>query len=58
MTPFRTTPQLPVYDIWVRQGLGDFGWLDVFEPGWVYHLGAVIAAAVAVAAAVIVGRSA
>jgi 4-amino-4-deoxy-L-arabinose transferase-like glycosyltransferase len=56
MVPFRTTPQLPVYDIWTRQGLGNFGWLDVFEPNWVYRAGAVIAGALAVAAAVIVGR--
>jgi 4-amino-4-deoxy-L-arabinose transferase-like glycosyltransferase len=56
MVPLRTTPQLAVYDIWVRQGLGNFGWLDVFEPSWVYRAGAVIAAAIGVAAAVIVGR--
>ncbi len=56
MVPFRTTPQLPVYDIWTRQGLGNFGWLDVFEPNWVYRAGAVIAGAIAVAAAVILGR--
>jgi 4-amino-4-deoxy-L-arabinose transferase-like glycosyltransferase len=53
MTPFRTSPQLPVYDIWVRQGVGQFGWLDVFEPGWVYHLAAIAGGAVAVAAGVI-----
>lgn len=56
MQSFRTTPQLAVYDIWTRQGLGTFGWLNVFEPDWVYRLGAVIAAVIAVAAAVIVGR--
>ena len=43
-------------DIWIRQGLGNFGWLDVFEPDWVYTVGTVIAAGIAVAAAVIVGR--
>ena len=28
LTPFRTTPQLPVYDIWVHQVAGVFGWLE------------------------------
>lgn len=36
LTPFRTTPGLPVYDIWVREATGVFGWADVYLPPFVY----------------------
>lgn len=45
LTPLRTTPDLPVYDIWVRQLTGVFGWLDVYLPVWMYRVAAVSAAA-------------
>ena len=44
LTPFRTTPDLPVYDVWIRQLTGVFGWLDVYLPDWLYRVAAVAAA--------------
>ena len=32
----RVTPGLSVYNVWVREGWGTFGWLDVAMPSWVY----------------------
>ncbi len=49
LTPFRTTPQLPVYDVWGHQVTGVFGWLDVFQPHWMYPTAAVIAGGLAIA---------
>jgi len=34
----RETSGLPVYDVWMLQGFGDFGWLDVTLPDWLYKL--------------------
>jgi 4-amino-4-deoxy-L-arabinose transferase-like glycosyltransferase len=42
--PQRPTPGLPLYDIWVRQLTGVFGWLDVYLPAWMYRVAAVAAA--------------
>jgi 4-amino-4-deoxy-L-arabinose transferase-like glycosyltransferase len=56
MTTFRTTPQLPVYDIWVREGTGAFGWLSVTLPHWVYRVAGVALAALLIAAAAAVVR--
>lgn len=47
LTPFRTTA-VPVRDIWLRQGTGIFGWLDVFLPGWMYRAGELAAGLIAV----------
>lgn len=46
---FRTTGALGLYDIWIRGGTGQFGWLSVSLPEWVYT--AVSAGAAGVAAA-------
>lgn len=56
LTPFRTTQQLPVYDIWLRQGIGDFGWLDVELPKWIYPTAALAAAVVAISAVALLTR--
>jgi 4-amino-4-deoxy-L-arabinose transferase-like glycosyltransferase len=56
MTPFRVTPQLPLYDIWVRQLTGVFGWLDVSLPAWMYPVSATLAAGVTVTAIGILTR--
>lgn len=48
LTPFRVTPQLPVYDIWLNQGTGVFGWLDVYLPDWLYRATAWAAAGIAI----------
>jgi 4-amino-4-deoxy-L-arabinose transferase-like glycosyltransferase len=44
LIPFRVTPDLPVYDIWLLQGTGVFGWTDVYLPGWVYQVAEIAAA--------------
>jgi hypothetical protein len=44
LAPLRTTPDLPVYDIWLRQGTGVFGWLDVYLPNWMYQASGLAAA--------------
>jgi 4-amino-4-deoxy-L-arabinose transferase-like glycosyltransferase len=49
LTRFRTTPDLPVYDIWLRQTTGVFGWLDVYLPDWVYRLSALLVAGLGIA---------
>ena len=38
MSPDRVTSGLPVYDIWLRQGWGVFGWLELWMPEAVYVL--------------------
>ena len=56
MTPLRESPQLPIYDFWIRQGTGAFGWLSVGLPHWVYRIAAVLLAAIAVASVVLLTR--
>ena len=56
LTPFRTTSQLPAYVIWVRQGAGTFGWLDVYLPHWIYPLSAIVLLAIAITAVAILTR--
>lgn len=53
---FRTTPGLPVYDIWVRQMTGVFGWLDVYLPNWLYHLSALATVVLGIASIGLLGR--
>jgi 4-amino-4-deoxy-L-arabinose transferase-like glycosyltransferase len=38
MIRFRLTPQLPLNQIWIDQGAGSFGWLDVSLPTWAYNV--------------------
>ena len=56
LTPLRETPQLPVYDIWLKQGTGAFGWLSVALPGWTYTVAGVLLAALAIAVVVLLAR--
>jgi 4-amino-4-deoxy-L-arabinose transferase-like glycosyltransferase len=56
MTPFRATSGLPVYDTWIRQGWGVFGWLELTMPSWLYGVLAGACGFVAVASAAIVAR--
>ncbi len=44
----RLQPGLPVWNIWVREGWGVFGWVDIYMTNWVYVALAVITAAGAV----------
>ena len=50
----RVTPGLSVYDIWLREGWGVFGWLEVRMPEAVYVLAAAFTSVVAIASAAIV----
>ena len=54
--PFRTTPQLPLYDVWVRQVTGVFGWLDVYLPLWVYKVAAAVGGLIAIAGVALLVR--
>jgi 4-amino-4-deoxy-L-arabinose transferase-like glycosyltransferase len=54
MTPDRVTPGLSVYDIWLRQGWGIFGWLEVTLPARIYELLGAFTAVVGLATAGIV----
>ena len=56
MAPFRATPQLPLYGLWVREVTGVFGWLDVPLPAWIYPTSATAATAVTVAALTLLTR--
>ena len=56
MKPFRATSGLPVYDTWIQQGWGVFGWLELAMPSWLYGVLAGACGFVAVASAAIVAR--
>ena len=56
MTRFRLTADLPLYDVWIGEGWGAFGWLDVRMIGGLYPILAAITGAVAVLGAAIVAR--
>jgi 4-amino-4-deoxy-L-arabinose transferase-like glycosyltransferase len=56
MRGFRTTTGLPVYSVWVREGWGAFGWLDVYMPSWIYGLLASLTGLVAAGSAAVVAR--
>ncbi|MHB8690865.1 MAG: DUF2142 domain-containing protein [Solirubrobacteraceae bacterium] len=48
---------LPLWNLWIRQGWGVFGWVDVYMTGWVYVVLAVVTGAVAIGAVAIVVRA-
>ena len=47
------TPTLPVYDVWLKQAWGAFGWQEVQFPGWLYA--ALVAATVGIVAVALSG---
>lgn len=48
-TPFTSSNGgITAYYVWLREGLGDFGWLDVTLPGWLYEACAGAAAVLAI----------
>jgi uncharacterized membrane protein len=49
MTRFRDSSGWPAYNYWVKQTVGNFGWLTVFLPGWIYAAVAAVAAVIAAA---------
>ena len=50
LTRFLPSSGLPLYDVWLRQDIGAFGWLDVGLPSWVYPIATAIIAVFAIAA--------
>ena len=56
MYPSRVTAGLGVYDIWIREGIGDFGWLVVPLPEWVYTVSAAVLGGLAVGMVAVVAR--
>jgi hypothetical protein len=54
MSQDRVTPGLAVYDVWLREGWGKFGWLEVGLPSAVYALLAGFMSVVAIASAAII----
>jgi 4-amino-4-deoxy-L-arabinose transferase-like glycosyltransferase len=56
LTHFRTTEGLPLYEVWLREGWGVFGWLELAMPNWLYGLLTGFTAIVVVASAAVVAR--
>ncbi len=52
----RMTAGLPVYDIWLREGVGTFGWLDVYLPSWIYPAAGISVAGIGIATVSLVAR--
>ena len=45
----RETTGLSIHDIWLLQGVGTFGWLQVVLPPWVYQVAEYVISAIAIA---------
>lgn len=56
MVPLRSTYGLPLFDVWLREGWGMFGFLEIEMSNWLYGLLTAITAAVAVVTIGIVAR--
>ena len=56
LTPLRRTPGLPLYETWIRQGWGVFGWVSVPMPEWIYGVLSVVSAGVAALAVNVLAR--
>ena len=56
MSPIRATRGLPLHAIWIGQGTGAFGWLDVALPSWMYTVSEALLAALSVAVVVLATR--
>jgi 4-amino-4-deoxy-L-arabinose transferase-like glycosyltransferase len=53
---FGGLPDMPVYNIWVKQGWAAFGWLEVQFPDWVYAVLGLLSATSLAAGAVLLWR--
>jgi hypothetical protein len=56
MHPATNGPGLPAYELWVKQLVGQFGWLNVFEPAWLYPVVAIAAGVIVIAAIALLTR--
>jgi hypothetical protein len=56
MTQLKTTPGLHLYEIWVREGWGVFGYLDVAMPSWLYGVLAGVSAVITAAGLALLAR--
>lgn len=56
MHPFRLVGGVPANQLWIIQGTGAFGWLDVYLPGWVYWVSRVMIGLLAISVAAAVSR--
>jgi hypothetical protein len=56
MIRFRITSGLPLYELWVREGWGVFGYLDVGMPSWLYGVLAGVTGAIAAATTTLLTR--
>jgi hypothetical protein len=54
--PFGGIPKLPFYDLWLKGGWAEFGWLEVRFPEWVYGLLAALSVLAFVGAGIAVYR--
>ncbi|MHB8690867.1 MAG: DUF2142 domain-containing protein [Solirubrobacteraceae bacterium] len=52
----RLDPGLSAWNLWIREGWGAFGWIDVYMPAWVYAVLASLTAVVVVGGAAILVR--
>jgi len=52
----RPTPGLPLWQVWIREGWGTFGWIDVPLPAALYPVVAALTAGIGLGAATIVSR--
>jgi 4-amino-4-deoxy-L-arabinose transferase-like glycosyltransferase len=48
MTALRESTQLPLYKVWIRDGWGVFGWLEVSMPSWIYAVLTAVTAAIVI----------
>jgi hypothetical protein len=53
---FRATAELPVYDLWLREGWGVFGWVNVPLGHWIYRLLAALTGTIGVVGAATIAR--
>ncbi len=54
LTSFRETAGLPLYQLWVKEGWGVFGWRNIGLPPWTYMLLGIASGVVAIGSAVVV----
>ncbi|HEX5910130.1 MAG TPA: DUF2142 domain-containing protein [Thermoleophilaceae bacterium] len=47
MQDIKTVTGIPVYDVWFKDLVGNFAWLQISQPGWLYAVLAVLTVAVA-----------